>query len=167
MQQSKMGKGMLIVAWVIGLALLTYMFEEQLAEQFNPNEEPISSIRGDGVEVKLKQNKAGHYVTGGAINGQPVVFLLDTGATQVSIPMHLAKQLNLQQGRAYRVQTANGSVEVAQTNIERLSIGDIQLFDVDAHLNPAVSSNEILLGMSALKQLEFTQKGDWLILRHL
>lgn len=167
MEQSKMGKGMLIVAWVIGLGLLTLLFDEQLAEQFNPNAQPISSQSMGIVEVRLKQNRAGHYVTGGAINGQPVVFLLDTGATQVSVPMHLAKQLGLQQGRAYRIQTANGSVQVAQTNINRLSIGDIQLFDVAAHLNPAVNSDEILLGMSALKQLEFTQKGDWLVLKHL
>ncbi|MEP0177190.1 MAG: TIGR02281 family clan AA aspartic protease [Paraglaciecola sp.] len=167
MQQSKMGKGMLIVAWVIGLGLLTLMFDEQLAEQFNPNADPISSTLSNGVEVRLKQNRAGHYVTGGAINGQPVVFLLDTGATQVSVPMHQAQQLGLQLGRAARVQTANGSVQVAQTSINRLSIGDIQLFDVAAHLNPAVKSDEILLGMSALKQLEFTQKGEWLILKHL
>ena len=43
MQQSKMGKGMLIVAWIIGLGLLTLLFDEQLAEQLNPNQDPISS----------------------------------------------------------------------------------------------------------------------------
>ena len=167
MQQSKMGKGMLIVAWIIGLGLLTLLFDEQLAEQLNPNQDPISSNHLGIAEVKLKQNRAGHYVTGGAINGQPVVFLLDTGATQVSIPMHLAEQLGLQKGRISRVQTANGTVQVAQTNVERLSIGNIELLDVAAHLNPGFKDNEILLGMSALKQLEFTQKGEWLILRHL
>jgi aspartyl protease family protein len=56
---------------------------------------------------------------------------------------------------------------VAQTNIQRLSIGDIQLDNVRANLNPGFKANEILLGMSALKQLEFTQKGEWLVLRNL
>jgi aspartyl protease family protein len=65
------------------------------------------------------------------------------------------------------VQTANGRVEVAQTTIARLAIGDIELFDVNANLNPGVKQNEILLGMSALKQLEFSQKGEWLVLRSL
>jgi aspartyl protease family protein len=167
MQQSKMGKGMLIVAWIIGLVLLTLLFDDQLAKHFNPNPEPISSS-GQGVQVvRLKQNRAGHYVSGGAINGQPVVFLLDTGATHVSVPMHLAEQLNLQKGRASWVQTANGRVQVAQTSIQRLSIGDIQLDNVRANLNPGFKENEILLGMSALKQLEFTQKGEWLTLRNL
>jgi aspartyl protease family protein len=167
MQQSKMGKGMLIIAWVIGLGLLTLLFDDQLAKQFNPNAEPISSSKQGVQEVRLKQNRAGHYVSGGLINGQEVVFLLDTGATHVSVPMHLAAQLNLQKGRASWVQTANGSVQVAQTNIQRLSIGDIQLDNVRANLNPGFKENEILLGMSALKQLEFTQRGEWLILRNL
>jgi aspartyl protease family protein len=166
MHQNKMGKGMLIVAWIIGLGLLTLVFDDQLAKQFNPNADPIS-LSSQGVqEVRLKQNRAGHYVSGGAINGQPVVFLLDTGATHVSVPMHLAEQLHLQKGRLSWVQTANGRVQVAQTSIQQLSIGDIQLNNVRANLNPGFKDNEILLGMSALKQLEFTQKGEWLILRN-
>ena len=167
MQQNKMGKGMLIIAWLIGLALLTFLFDDQLAKQFNPNANPASSSHSGVAEVRLKQNRAGHYVSGGGINGQPVIFLLDTGATQVSIPMHLAEQLGLKKGRASWVQTANGTVEVAQTRIQRLTIGDIQLTDVAAHLNPGMQSEQILLGMSALKQLEFSQKGDWLVLRNL
>ncbi|MFT4940945.1 MAG: aspartyl protease family protein [Paraglaciecola sp.] len=164
-QQGKIGKWMLIMAWVVGLALLTVMFDDQLASQFNPNAKPVSVQSGEVTEVKLKQNRYGHYVTGGSINGQAVTFFLDTGATDVSIPYHLAEQLKLQAGRKQSVNTANGRIEVAQTNINQLSIGDIQLFNVDANLNPAVSGDEILLGMSALKQLEFSQKGDWLILR--
>jgi aspartyl protease family protein len=167
MQQNKMGKSMLIVAWIIGLGMLTLLFDDQLAKQFNPNTDPISSSSQGVQEVRLKQNRAGHYVSGGVINGQPVVFLLDTGATHVSVPMHLAEQLNLQMGRSSWVQTANGRVQVAQTSIQRLSIGDIQLDNVRANLNPGFKQNEILLGMSALKQLEFTQKGEWLILRNL
>jgi aspartyl protease family protein len=167
MQQKKLGKGMLICAWIVGLGLLTLVFDEQLARQFNPNAQPISSTSSGISEVRLKQNRAGHYVTAGVINGLEVVFLLDTGATQVSIPMHLATALGLQKGRASWVQTANGRIQVMQTTIQRLAIGDIQLIDVAANLNPAVKSNEILLGMSALKQLEFTQSGQWLTLRSL
>jgi aspartyl protease family protein len=162
-----MGKGMLIIAWVVGLGLLTLMFDEQLAAQFNPNSDPVSHQVGGATEVRLKQNRSGHYIATGGINGQPVVFLLDTGATRVSIPMHLAESLGLQKGRGYWVQTANGRVQVAQTRIERLTLGDIELHDVAAHLNPGMQDNKILLGMSALKQLEFTQRGEWLSLRHL
>lgn len=164
---NKIGKWMLILAWVAGLGLLTLIFDDQLARQFNPNQQPDSTVTASGVEVRLKQNRMGHYVTGGSINGQPVVFLLDTGATDVSIPFHLAEQLNLIPGRKQRVRTANGNIHVAQTTLSRLEIGDITLLDVEANLNPGMQDNEILLGMSALKQLEFSQKGDWLVLRSL
>jgi aspartyl protease family protein len=164
---NKIGKWMLILAWVAGIGLLTVIFDYQLAKQFNPNQQPSSTTSPSGIEVRLKQNKMGHYVTGGSINGQPVVFLLDTGATDVSIPYHMAEQLNLSVGPSHRVRTANGTIKVAETTLSRLDIGDISLFDVDANLNPGMRDNEILLGMSALKQLEFSQKGEWLILRSL
>ncbi|MEP7702616.1 TIGR02281 family clan AA aspartic protease [Paraglaciecola sp. 25GB23A] len=166
-QHSAMGKWMLIFAWVAGLALLVVVFDEQLEEQFNPNRKPISSTLQGVSEVQLKQNRNGHYVSNGLVNNEAVVFLLDTGATHVSVPLHLAKRLNLTAGALYPVQTANGIVQVARTTIGQLSIGDIQLFDVQASINPADQSDEILLGMSALRQLEFTQKGEWLILRSL
>jgi aspartyl protease family protein len=164
---NKMGKWMLILAWVAGLGLLTVIFDDQLAKQFNPNQQPASTLTESGIEVRLKQNRMGHYVTGGSINGQPVVFLLDTGATDVSIPFHLAEQLNLVAGKSQRVRTANGVIQVAQTTLSRLDIGDITLLNVEANLNPGMRDDEILLGMSALKQLEFSQKGEWLVLRSL
>lgn len=166
-QHSAMGKWMLILAWIAGLALLVVVFDDQLEEQFNPNRKPISSTLQGVSEVQLKQNRNGHYVSNGLVNNEAVVFLLDTGATHVSVPLRLAKRLNLTAGALYPVQTANGIVQVAQTTIAQLSIGDIQLFDVQASINPADQSEEILLGMSALRQLEFTQKGEWLILRSL
>ncbi|HSJ49577.1 MAG TPA: retroviral-like aspartic protease family protein, partial [Gammaproteobacteria bacterium] len=51
------------------------------------------------------------------------------------------------------------------TRLDELRIGDIVLRDVRASINPAVDDIGILLGMSVLKQLEFTQRGDILILR--
>lgn len=164
---SRMGKGMIILAWLIGLGLLTMAFDWQLGQQANPNQQPESQLTNAGAEVKLRQNRQGHYVVSGTVNAQPVVFLLDTGATRVSVPAHLADDLGLIPGRTQLAQTANGTVKVAQTQIDQLAIGDIRLQDVRASINPGMRSNQILLGMSALKQLEFTQRGEWLILRNL
>ena len=47
----------------------------------------------------------------------------------------------------------------------RLQLGDIQLREVAALITPGMEGHEVLLGMSALKQLEFTQKGGTLVLR--
>jgi aspartyl protease family protein len=47
----------------------------------------------------------------------------------------------------------------------KISIGNIFLYNVAAHINPAMKSDAILLGMSALKEVEFSQKGKQLTLR--
>ena len=164
---SSAGKWMVLLAWICGIGLLVMVFSNLLEKQVNPNSEPQSMRVGSQTEVRLKQNKAGHYVTSGYINGKEVVFLVDTGATDVSVPAHLASQLQLTAGRQGLANTANGVIRVAQSRINTLRIGDIVLHDVKANLNPGMQDNHILLGMSVLRQLEFTQRGDWLILRTL
>jgi aspartyl protease family protein len=163
---SGIGKSFVWIAWLIGLALLAFVFQDLLDEQYNPNQDPKLSLQNNGkAEVTLQQNRQGHYVTNGAINGVNVTFLLDTGATQVSIPAHIAEKLSLTAGSKYRVQTANGSITVYQTQLNELRIGNIYLYNVAAHINPSMDADEILLGMSALKRVEFRQTGKQLILR--
>jgi len=163
---NKIGKLFVWFAWIIAIALLMFVFEDVLNQQYNPNSQPEVNLNSSGqAEVILKQNRQGHYVTRGSINETSVTFLLDTGATQVSIPAHIADQLELDSYGSYPVQTANGRVTVYKTKIDQLSIGNIFLYNVAAHINPAMKNDEILLGMSALKQLDFQQTGKKLILR--
>jgi len=163
---NKMGKIFIWLAWLFALALLVFFFQDVLDKQWDPNKDPHVSLNSQGkAEVKLQQNRQGHYVVHGEINEMPVVFLLDTGATQVSIPAHIAEELQLEGYGASRVNTANGSTTVYQTKLQQLSIGNIYLYEVSAHINPSMQSNEILLGMSALKRVEFSQVDKQLILR--
>lgn len=163
---NKIGRIFVWLAWIIALAIMMYFFQDVLDKQYNPNSQPQVSLSNSGkAEVILKQNRQGHYVTHGTINEESVTFLLDTGATQVSIPAHIADELKLQSFGSYPVQTANGSVTVYRTELDQLSIGNIFLYNVAAHINPAMKSDEILLGMSALKKVEFSQKGKQLTLR--
>jgi len=163
---NKMAKTFVWIAWIIALALLMFIFQDVLDEQYNPNSQPEMRLTQSGqAEVILNQNRQGHYLARGTINDSSVTFLLDTGATQVSIPAHIAQQLGLVAQGNYRVQTANGSITVYKTEIAQLSLGNIFLYNVAAHINPAMKSDEILLGMSALKQVDFQQTGKQLILR--
>jgi aspartyl protease family protein len=160
------GKGFVWIAWLIGIALLVFIFQDLLDGQYNPNQDPKLSMQANGkAAVTLEQNRQGHYVTNGAINGRKVTFLLDTGATQVSIPAHIAENLALQAQGQQRVQTANGIITVFSTRINELRIGNIYLYDIAANINPSMAADEILLGMSALKRVEFSQTGKQLILR--
>lgn len=160
------GKGMFIIAWVIALGLLTWGFGNWEESQFNPNRKPQTSQTQTFNEVILERNRFNHYVMNGQINDTTVTFLLDTGATDVVIPEPIAKELGLKRGRQGLASTANGVITVFSTNIDRLEIGEITLRDVRASINPAMQSNDsILLGMSALKDVEFTQRGNELKIR--
>jgi len=162
----RLGKGMIYVAWLLLLGLLFLFFNHFLKKQDNPNQEPITQYQQDGTrEVRLRRSPSGHYVASGMINGQPVVFLLDTGATVVSIPDHVARRLNLERGTPMLASTANGTITTYSTELASVTLGGIELHRVRASINPHMQSDEILLGMSFLKHLEFTQRGDTLILR--
>lgn len=166
-QGRTIGQGMLIVCFALGLAALTLFFDGRLESQLNPNRRPQHSEGADGArEVVLRRNRQGHYVSGGEINGVPVTFLLDTGATDVAIPAEVARKARLARGPAGRASTANGTVTVWSTEVDELVLGNIVLNDVAASITPSMEGDTILLGMSALRRVEFSQRGASLTLRH-
>ncbi|MFT4925564.1 MAG: aspartyl protease family protein [Phenylobacterium sp.] len=164
-EQKKFGKSFGIIAWVCALFLLTLFFNDKLEKDWNPNSEVDHQVVNDVPTVKLTRNRAGHYVANGFINDQPVTFMLDTGATNVAIPQAIADKIGLQRVREFYSQTANGRAISYATRLDSLELGAIVLNDVNASISPGFKSDEILLGMSALKQLEFIQRGNQLTLR--
>jgi len=163
---NKLARLFIWLSWCLGLMLMVYVFQDVLDDQQNPNRSPEKSYADSGqAEVILQQNRQGHYLVKGEINRSSVTFLLDTGATHVSIPEGVAEALQLSHQGNYPVNTANGRVMVIKTHIKELRIGSIVLYDVAANINPGMKSNEILLGMSALKRVEFSQRGKELTLR--
>lgn len=164
---TRMGRIMTVIGFLFGIGLLTLFFNDRLQQQLNPNREPESMVRSNGqIEVLLDQNRQGHYVMSGSINDVEVDFLLDTGATDVAIPESIANQAGLSRGRRAQAMTANGLVNTWQTTIDRLQLGEITLNDVRASITPSMGDGTILLGMSALRELEFTQQGSQLTLRY-
>ncbi len=163
-EQKRMGKYMLIGMWILLVALLTMMFGNILQRQYNPNTQ-LATEPGVSREVSLKRNKYGHYVATGMINGEPVIFMIDTGASDIAVPARVADKLGLERGQKVVYQTAKGPATAYATIITQVSLGDIQLHNVRASINPYMKNEEILLGMSFLKQLEFSQRGNVLTLR--
>jgi aspartyl protease family protein len=168
METQTMGRGMMTLACMLGIGMLTLFFSEVEQQQRNPNQRPVTEIAATTRQVALERNRSGHYLVTGNINRQAAEFLLDTGATDVVVPADIAGRLGLERGRQARAMTANGAITVYETRIDELSIGAITLFDVRASINPAMPPPQILLGMSALKQIEFVQRGDSLtLIQHL
>ena len=165
-EQKRIGTFMVIAMWILFLILLTSFFEGVVDKQTNPNQSLNTQYTEAGArEVELQRNRYGHYVTDGSINGQHVVFMLDTGATGVAVPQHIANELQLKRGAAIQVLTANGEVTGYASMLESVAVDGIELKNVRAIINPGDDSDMILLGMSFLKKIEFTQRGKTLILR--
>lgn len=163
---SRVGKGMLFAAWVVGLALLVMLFDNLTTRQTNPNPRPVAVQTADGhPEVRLTRNRAGHYVAGGMINGARVRFLVDTGATHVALPLHLAERLDLTLAPGGLSKTANGVVQTWTTRLQSVDVGGLVVRDVRASVLPNMPGDEVLLGMSYLRHLEMIQRDGVLTLR--
>ncbi len=159
------GAIMTVAGWLLFGVLLFIFFNNLLEKQRNPNQDVATVYRGDVREVVLQRNKYGHYVTSGKINGQEVVFLVDTGATNIAIPESTARRLGLKKGQSFLAQTANGVTKAWFTRLDSVSIGEITLTDVRASILSNAGTDEVLLGMSFLKHVELQQQGDRLTLR--
>ena len=165
-QNKLIGKGMIIIAWVLIIGMLVWFFGILETNKRNPNQNVSTHILSSGEkEVVLKSSSYGHYIATGKINNKEVTFLVDTGASYVSVPERIAKNVGLKKGAPMLASTANGTVTVYATTLDEVSIGEIKLYDIKADINPHMDSNEILLGMSFLKDLSITHQGDQLTIR--
>ncbi len=164
--QRRMGLIMQALAWLAFMGLLGAGFSEMLEKQRNPNQSVETRSGAAGVrEITLQRNRYGHYVSTGQINGEPVEFMLDTGATSIAIPESAALELGLRRGHPITVETASGVATAYAVRLEQVSIGGISLQNVPAAILPDMPSEEVLLGMSFLRHIEFTQRGSTLVLR--
>lgn len=152
------GKGMIIAAWVLLIALLTLLFQDRLDEFSSPNEQLQVVQQEAGKGVVLKRNRAGHYLAPGQINGQPVLFLLDTGATHVAVPEALAERLALKRGALVQSITANGRVSAWRTQLDEVRLGPIVKNGVTGVIMPNMLGDQVLLGMSFLRSLDLAQR---------
>lgn len=160
---TRLGLAMVIIAWIIGLSLLGLFFHEAWQQKRGAVEPKTTVINGIKQTI-LDRNAYNQYVTKGLINDHEVLFLLDTGATDVVVPAHIAKKLNLKAGLRAKAQTAGGEIFIHYTVIAKLQIGNIVLHNLPASINSHMEDDEILLGMRALKHLTILQKGNHLIL---
>ncbi len=157
---------MIVLSWIAAIGLMTVLFTNVLDNKRNPNQNLNTQVLDNGSkEVVLKSSTHGHYIASGKINDEPVVFLVDTGASFVSVPERVANRVGLKKGNALTAMTANGNVTVYTTVLDNISIGDITLYNIKADINPHMDGEEILLGMSFLRNLSVTHEDGKLSIR--
>jgi aspartyl protease family protein len=143
------------------LAGLTAFFQFSLGERGSV----VNQVNHSGqAMVVLQRDRSGHYLAEGQINGQAVVFLLDTGATDVALPEDTARELGLDFGPQVNVMTAAGPIRAWRTRLDSVSVGNITLNNVRAMITRG-PMEEVLLGMSFLKHFTLRQQGEELIIQ--
>jgi aspartyl protease family protein len=153
---------LIVIGWVLLLGVTAWFFQAWSEREANPNRNLVVTASSDMV---LQRARDGHYYADGEINGKPVRFLLDTGATQIALSPKLANTLALSLGRPVTLQTAAGPATGYPTRLARVHLGTIEMRDLGAVVSEGLSSESVLLGMNFLKHLEIVQRGDQLTLR--
>jgi aspartyl protease family protein len=120
---------------------------------------------GAGQKIVLTAGSNGHFETLGTINGRTVTFMVDTGATSVSMSSTDADRIGLkyQQGQPISLQTANGTVRGWRVSLASVRIGEVEVFNVDgvvAHRDMPF----ILLGNSFLSRFQMRRENDQMTL---
>lgn len=103
----------------------------------------------------LEQGSGGHYFLDSEVNGIPVRFVVDTGATVVSLPSSVANAANISCKGQIRMETANGSTAACTGTIDKLKFGSFLVKNVTTAIVPNLS--QPLLGMNILEQFKITQ----------
>ncbi|MBT5230546.1 MAG: TIGR02281 family clan AA aspartic protease [Methylococcales bacterium] len=132
-----------------------------IGEYIDVHDRPIRTRK-----ITLQADVNGHYHVQGKINGGPVKMLVDTGASLVSIPAHIAAQIGLNGSQTEQMMTAAGPQQVTRVTLESVQVGNIIIEQVQGAILPMTDSDSVLLGMSFLRRLHFTQSAQTLELEH-
>jgi aspartyl protease family protein len=116
----------------------------------------------EGRETRVPLAPDGHYWLRATVNGAPVNFLVDTGATLTAVSAETAERVGLEPrgaGIPVRMQTANGSVAAQLTTIDELKFGNVAARGIDAIIAPGLGPTNVI-GMNVLSRLASVQFAD-------
>lgn len=139
--------------------------EEIIGLNINPATEAMSIGSNNiaiGETVTLNMDGRGFFQAEGEINGQSVTFLVDTGANTVAMSFSTATGLGIdyESGIPSIASTANGLTGMYRVQLEKVTVGTIEVSNVDAAIIQDPGPTEILLGMSFLSNVEMNRVGS-------
>ena len=116
--------------------------------------------------LRLVADSRGHFTTRGQINGVDADFLVDTGATLISMGRSDALRMGIDytKGQLGQSSTANGVVPVWHVKLDAVEVGGMRVHGVEAAVHEG-DLPVVLLGMSFLKRMEWQREGDALVLK--
>ncbi len=137
----------------------TYTLGTHIGSSFK---EPVA-----GKTVTIAPDRGGMYEVNGSINDFQVNFLVDTGATSVSMNSNHARRIGIDykmQGREGLSETASGLSKIYIVNLDTVMVGGIKVHDVKAAVHDGDFPRIILLGNTFLSRVKMIREGEMLLL---
>ena len=160
----------MFLAWIaiFGAGFVIFTFRDDLsyvAARLTTEATGRALVVAGGKEVRVPMAIDGHFWVEGDVNGLPVKFLVDSGATMTTISRADAVQarLTIDDTHGQYVRTGNGMVRVSTARTPTLRVASIERDDVGVH----VADDDLsVLGMNFLSSLDgWSVKGRWLVMR--
>jgi aspartyl protease family protein len=146
----------LLVGLAVYLAIEWYLNRQTAARVTN-----ITTVSGQALQIERARD--GHYHLVAQLNGKPVKFMLDTGATTTAIPARVAKVIGIEPQGSTEVSTANGSTTAALARANFAIPGLVQIENLRITVLEDMGRDG-LLGMDVLGKLRLVQEADRLTL---
>lgn len=153
---------MIWLTWMLVIGAMYLLMDWLLAPA------PVVQITNadGGAALQLPRHRDGHFYVQGAINGAPVQFMIDTGASLVSVSDTLAEAAQLHGGRQTTFSTANGTRQGRVVRAASLRLGNFTLENVEIGTGLNMGRGEpALLGQNVLRHFHVTMEGNTMVLR--
>ena len=148
----------MMIFWCVVMGLLYLLMTHYL----KPKQ---AQVRSNG-DLVIERSSDGHFYTLGTVNGQEVKFMVDTGASLVSVSDAFAQQVGLSGGRPTTFNTANGSRTGRVVEGVTIAIGPVRVSNVRVGVGLQMGDdNEALLGQSFLSKFDITMGKNQMVLQ--
>jgi len=152
--------GNLAVMAAIAMALLRFAHFSTGLEGPGISEAPKQTVSGGETRVPLSPD--GHFWLSARVNGVPMRFLIDTGATITTLSPDSAEKAQITPnafGQKVVMQTANGSTQADIATVEELRVGSIIARNFEVVVAPGMGGTNVL-GMNFMSRLARWQVKD-------
>jgi aspartyl protease family protein len=157
----------LVALSLYGASVLNETVVEAKDEKAVAKVETPKSANPRNVRNVVIRSENGQFATDGRVDGRQIVFMVDTGASQITLRESEAGRLGYhphERDYVVKIHTANGEGRAAAVELDTVQVGDIIVHDVPALVVPDDALNVNLLGMSFLSRVKWVHERGQLVL---
>lgn len=148
----------IVIFWIAVLGALYLTFKQY--------EKPKTTITASG-DMLIQKSRDGHYYIDGLVNGSPVKFMVDTGASLVVVSEKLARKAGLKGGESTVFRTANGELEGRIISNVPIKVGAFTVSGIRIGVGlEGHDSSDALLGQNFLSKFDVSMRQDQMFLRY-